>query len=721
MRTLYIPTTTLNFNNILSSESVSPKAFYQNRLFGYSRWYSIPENPFENSIVLYDQPGSFKRPKSDYEDHPLLLEVILDDEYEVALTQIDDHSYLLDRTIYLNPFTTKIFFFSGKDKKIALSLSDSSIETKFLRLYQKKISEITHPSYTYCALSSSKEKQSLNIKEIEKDKCINRMKGLLYGYYIGGLLSASLDDVVKLTTLREIHNVYAAILASVDHKATPFQYARLKELYSKIQPEIPLFSKLSKLVKEKQLFDAIISLIRVEYGYINGEIDINKKIAQLLSSAGKEGKNYVVEEVINQIHQLEYEMTKKAVRVSVQDDELVLSEGLLPRLNLSNVSEADKTLYAAWASEVLSKDEYSGKISTFKESLSDDVTLKAKEVFGAEWKGSYPEITLNALRRHVRGDKFNHEWKNDVYSALAAVIIRGDDWQKLLQFMQDKLMTDYRIAFSFYGAINGLANLPRDFTDILFNCDSAYIAEVYKEFYGQLFGKSIIIPSKIDSNQVVESTISVQEEKANTEVSTDKGIKTHTYQDILSDAKELILKNPPAKKIDADNYKKYYTQELDRVFCTSEDLKTIIKGIKSIPESVGKSKWKVARTTIIKYIEDRINKERDSRIKERFITHSLFPNSIIDDDDAVSIVKKLCGDTPIANLIISNFKDLQKGYRTGGFYYQRGDSRKNSDFIVHFKKFCFSDHNKYNRIPQTRENENTLNLLVEQLRKYYQD
>ena len=89
-----------------------------------------------------------------------------------------------------------------------------------------------------------------NIKEIEKDKCINRMKGLLYGYYIGGLLSASLDDVVKLTTLREIHNVYAAILASVDHNATPFQYARLKELYSKIQPEIPLFSKLSKLVKE---------------------------------------------------------------------------------------------------------------------------------------------------------------------------------------------------------------------------------------------------------------------------------------------------------------------------------------------------------------------------------------------------------------------------------------------------------------------------------------
>ena len=43
MKKLYIPTSTLNFNNILSSESISPKAFYAIRGFGYSRWQEVEE------------------------------------------------------------------------------------------------------------------------------------------------------------------------------------------------------------------------------------------------------------------------------------------------------------------------------------------------------------------------------------------------------------------------------------------------------------------------------------------------------------------------------------------------------------------------------------------------------------------------------------------------------------------------------------------------------
>ena len=49
---LYIPTTTRNFQNILSSESISPKSFYKERKFGDNRWYSIPENNMENVILI---------------------------------------------------------------------------------------------------------------------------------------------------------------------------------------------------------------------------------------------------------------------------------------------------------------------------------------------------------------------------------------------------------------------------------------------------------------------------------------------------------------------------------------------------------------------------------------------------------------------------------------------------------------------------------------------
>ena len=131
----YIPTSSLNFNNILSTESISPKSFYERRGFGYSRWFSVEENSIEHLTLLYDKPHMFERPQSDIEDHPMLIEIDVDDEFP----KVADGVFYTDRTIYLNPWQTKFIFFAEKDKTTALSLSDSSLETKLVRLYQRKI------------------------------------------------------------------------------------------------------------------------------------------------------------------------------------------------------------------------------------------------------------------------------------------------------------------------------------------------------------------------------------------------------------------------------------------------------------------------------------------------------------------------------------------------------------------------------------------------------
>lgn len=493
MKNFYIPTSSLNFNNILSSESISPKAFYSARSFGYGRWTSIPENPYENSIVLYDQLCGFNRPASDYEDHPMVIEISLDEAVYSTFIEAGEHAYLCDHSIYIDPFSSSIFFFTEKDRRIVLSMSDASIETKFVQLYNKKIVVVTPPLQRFPAIDATAEKQELNMAEIEKDKRTNRMKGLLYGYYIGAILSTSQDQVAKLNNAREIHNILAAILASFDHKATEQQRERLKTLYATFQPPVPFLSKLSALVVEKSLYEAIVSLVRGEYGYIRGEFNVDRTLAQLLAApVSPDAKNPVVENINAIIKHIESDMSKNAHLLSVDESQIVVIDGVLTHLNIEGISDHDKKLCLAWVNDVLSKDDYNGKVSTFKDTLSDDVTRKAKEVCDGEWKGSYPEITLNALRRHVRGDEFPHSWNNDIYSSMSAVVVRGDDWQKMLQYMQSKMMTDYRIAFAFYSTLNGFANLPRDFTDVLFVRERKYIADVYKEFYGQLFGRSVI-------------------------------------------------------------------------------------------------------------------------------------------------------------------------------------------------------------------------------------
>ena len=109
---LYIPTTSLNFNNILSTESISPRAFYSQRGFGYSRWFTIPENEIEGAILLYESPYKIVRPISDMEDHPLWIEIETNDDYPMLKSGIR----YSQRTIYLNPWHTKFYFQTDKDK-----------------------------------------------------------------------------------------------------------------------------------------------------------------------------------------------------------------------------------------------------------------------------------------------------------------------------------------------------------------------------------------------------------------------------------------------------------------------------------------------------------------------------------------------------------------------------------------------------------------------------
>lgn len=83
------------------------------------------------------------------------------------------------------------------------------------------------------------------------------------------------------------------------------------------------------------------------------------------------------------------------------------------------------------------------------------------------------------------------------------------------------------------------------------------------------------------------------------------------------------------------------------------------------------------------------------------------------------LVRSLCGDSSITELVIPSFKDIQKGYRVGGYYYERKDSRKNSDVINHFYHFCFSDKNRFHRIPSSPENEALIKSIGEELKKKY--
>lgn len=708
MKKFYIPTSSLNFTNILSSESISPKAFYMARSFGIGRWETIPENPYQNSIVLYDELRSFNRPISDVEDHPLLIEIVLHEQVEATLMKITDNTYLCDRTIYIDPFSTRLLFFTEKDKTIALSISDASSETKFVHLYRKRIQVIPAPVANYQPITDTKEVQNFNTKEVESDKRINRMKGLLYGYYIGALLSTSKELVVKLNAAREINDIYAAILASLEHKATPQQKNRLENLFLTIHP-VPFISKLKELITDKRALDAIVYLVREEYGNIKGEVNVDKVISLLLSSSNNPDiKNPIIEKINNFIKQLDDEIARNAKPISPSDDNIVVTGDSLK--NIKDLSDNDKSLYITWINETLTKDEYNGKISTFREALSDDITRKAKDIIGSDsWKGSCAEVTLNALRRHVRGEGFQHNWGNDVLSSIAAVVVRGDDWQKLLEYMQSKEMTEYQIAFSMYGALNGFANLLRGFTDVLFSQKSTYIAAVYKEFYGQLFFRDIIsvkddIPS---TNEIPSLDEDMPEEIYNS-------AQSQIDQDFDNFMRELTAKCSGAKK-DETLYKSFYKKHGGVTIGFVEDVK----------QCTDFCKGKGVQKCVINYLDKLVkslSKEDPSLVTNDVKEPQLFdslenngslePKLFIYDTGIADVVRNLkISDRKIEEKLIEDLRYVQKKHAN--------QDQENIKCIDHFELLVFSQKTKY-PLKTTDENKRIISNLVSILKQRYE-
>ena len=729
----YIPTSSLNFNNILSTESISPKSFYERRGFGYSRWFPVEENSIEYLTLLYDTPHVFERPKSDMEDHPMLIEIDVDDEFP----KVTDGVYYTNRTIYLNPWQTKFIFFSEKDKTTTLSLSDSSLETKLVRLYQRKI-YVHQFEGTYSIAQKDSIPPIGDIDGlVEEDYVINKMKGLLYGYYIGANLSSTKENVQKLDALREIQNIFSSVLSSYDKTPSSAQRLRLNELFDYLDSQQPIYSDLEKEFGNRQTVDRIFAIFK-RYGYVFTSIDR----AKLIHGLQEDGDNNQSMTWINrEIAHTKSLMESSKVKLDPDDAEIIVSSKdkvAVPKTIEDNLMA---NLFVCWVNEVLCAKSFNGKINSIKELLSDEITKSAKNVIGSDWEDSPIRTYLNQLRRHVRGEEFNQSWDNGVLSSMSAVLIKGDEWEQLLNFMQSKGMYDYRIAFALYGVLNGFANMTRDFTDLLLTTESSYLSKVYREMYGQLLEKSIPKTTNISSTIETKKTEKAifEEETQTIIVQNPEGKKLKDWQtEIRVFAASVIKKN---KQKLLDSLEDAFTQNGDNqdyfVFITMLDN---FEGWK--PGKNGPSKaWTRLQEHYVPDYNQRIgkvvkkqNQSRKPIQQEKGLfsdiseeQHNLYPINatsvnFVDDTNASNfILSRSYLPNEVRDVLEKKIISFQKDYAPNGYYYGREDSpRTNDNTIKHFINKCtYTKGKNPSWIPVTEENKALLERLKQELYDRY--
>lgn len=729
MKKLYIPTSTLNFNNILSSESISPKAFYAIRGFGYSRWQEVAENNQENAILLYEEPFEFFRPASDVEDHPMLVEITTDKEFP----SIANGVYYSDESIYLSPWRTRFIFFTEQDRRVALSISDSSLETKMIGLYHRQLYVETYQRKEQPAYTGT---NPLNKEAIDHDVRVNKMKGLLYGYYIGALLSSTPELTDKANTLQEIQNIFSSILSSESHSPTVLQHEKLNVCFANLRKFDPIVSYLQKIAKENFKAEDIIACLS-KFGVVFPSTFDGERIIDSLQYA-TEDYNPAYEWLKREKDCLRNEEIAERKYLATSSEEIVLADNALSKIANNYLTDAmEQQLMKAWVNDVISSSEYSGKITTFAEALSDVVTRKAKEVYADSWDESRAKTELNQMRRYIRAQESTITWQDDIFSAIAAVLAKGSDWEQLRSFMQSKLMSDYRMAFALYGELNGFANLTRDFTDNLFGLrdNRKYIAEVYKEIYGQLHG----IDPTYGNVTILETSPTIAEGNTS-EMDVKETSVIESENDVINlreRVQGVVASHPRIKISDKDKQTidwaigKAHNNEIDFIEIVSQELESLEKGIfpwlqkELYPEwksqkakhSTRKKSNSAKEPNLFEHIVDGVTKLFDKKT-----TGSKRYKSIIDDVLAVNVLKSchfLASDTKMK--VVDLFIDFQKSYQTG-FYYKNQDryKRNNSDVIDHFVKWCLSSKNN-KAIAWSPENSKLMDDLKKYLMEIYGD
>ena len=478
-KTYYIPTTSLNFGNILSTESISPKSFYEKRGFGSSRWFSIEENKFGTITLMYEKPFRFERPISDLEDYPMFIEFSSDEQFEPFC----DGIFYTYRTIYLDPWNTKFVFLSEKAKKRVLGIAESNLENKVLGLYSKRM-EVN--SFVGNPMDFKSEYRELpeNEKAIKQDIVINKLKGLLYGYYIGAFLSASGQNVQKLSALLEAKDICYSVLSNEYNAPTSAQRKRLKELFDELNKVDEKYLKFRekwsycqtediRYVREKELLQCPPNIIDEVYG-------------------GSERIQSVIDLLKRDINACQNRVQKERKRLSVEDVELDVSN--VEDIRIKLCSQEDQEKFKKWIQFFIHGNIDGGYLSSKKLEWATELTARTKELLGQKWEGSNDKKFLNAVRKLLGGEKVEFEWRDGLLCSLAAVLVKGESWDKLLSFVQAKKMTDYRFVFAIYGIIKGFANLTNDFTGLIIDTTDegkGYVYQFYPEFYRQLLHKEV--------------------------------------------------------------------------------------------------------------------------------------------------------------------------------------------------------------------------------------
>lgn len=808
---LYIPTCTLNFNNIFTTESISPKSFYFKRGFGNKRFYPVEPNNFEDVILLYSKYPKFEVDDKEMENYPMVIEIESDDYPSDLITKVFSHMevdiYISSSTMYLNPFHSFVYFESYAERQGVLTKAAQSLENKFEKLYnsnlivkvqtKKNLFEKARDLFYGDDNGEFKwdssylpPKLSVESTDLKSEKLIDRIKGFMYCYLIGANMTVS-PEVAELKTIaRKMRNTLSAIVNSPAHTPNQLQddsltndIKRFNQIFATLDDDIIYNNNLinarigndpSGLSKE-----AIIDLLE-RLGVYNdfcSKLHLRRvydanNLWNCIEFYSPDAFNAASEALTSAVKKVEVRNLSKIAKSYIGD--------LIRIEENKTIHVIDPNLKADFYDNLINSqivDDYEIFMSEngVEESLAIAFTggKILKQLLGDKWDNSEWSSYVNSLLSHLQESKaFDlYAVENEVLNSFAAFCQKGDNIDRLSEYLVQCGFSNYRLAFGLYGATRGFASLPKTFTSSLINGDREYYKAFAIELYKQLFGVTLNnaeFPIQSRDYQIRESIIgsTIMENINHIEP------KKHKQSQVISAIDQAIVledavQSPKAFMYIADNVigkstnvykalKKAHFED-DEHYYTPESFREKVYSIieSSLPKAKSQRNETIAKINLIiqleakrqdatafLYILDNLLKPTDAAYK-RIVEllnnpeistmqqvaktsntiQSQSPKPInkvselfVDDENACNyILTRTYIPQDIRILLSKKILSFQKDYAIGGYYYGRDDSpRSNDNTIKHFINKCTYQNGK---IPSWVQPSSENKILLERLKK----
>lgn len=766
---LYFATSSLNVDNILSTESIAPLTFYKSRSYGYNSFYGLELIPFNNITILFSKIPYFAISDQEHDTRSVVLKINIDENIN-PLQLVGEYEgvsvYSTDTVIRLSPYNTSLLFFNPQDlNHTKLSCSDSLTN----KLGDRFRFDLCRGDFDLARLSLNNMSVKDSCEEYEQkvlqDNRMNAIKGFMFGYYLGVSKSVTANSAVLLKIQKRIYDIVATIKNSGGYSSNSF-YSELEDLDKKYRANDPNTKKC------RELWETTLESLGIPVTGLNKLLESYDEKNVLKNSFMKKNG---LEPSLSFSHfgfnnvELYRDALKRHTSVIVRDDQqkhLVNFDvrktfDLDPSLETCMLTgeDRDSTIFNKFIDAILwhGSTPTPETLRTDRFNIATQSTISVKSIWESlniEWKDSSAQVFMNELRQNIKSftpldiDK----QENLILKSIAAFILKGEDYDAVVQYCEDNSFADYRYALALWGATQGYVKMSKPIISSL--TKSTSFGRIYKDILELLYNTRqegelpyvqetiTVIERKPVESLVPQFPASTMEDNSLTVWQ--NGIRTYLDQ----------LKNVPNKRnlyaplesafVELGNlmdyvkffallndYKEWKTTKGEPIkawksmvehFCPEEYANRF--GGKPSSTQVTTKKEKSFGQKLLEFVglADDESPELPRSKETTPIPNKEKPNtSIIHDVNASDYLGRFMGLGTYRYIIVAVFKDFQRSYQSGYYFKNQHQYRRNNNDVVdHFCKWCLSQKNN-NALPWSPDNKKMIDELKEYLLIKYHD